>query len=272
VRSVTDDPWPQPTTIITGGTGRVEGRAIYEMGWPPLGPVIAANAVSAQATLGDVSYTGVDSNLLFLSVDATSTSIGRNSIAFEVRAWVIDIYMDPEGFPIENWYMVDLSTEEGVLNVLGHSAAAFADDSHVLNLDFGDIQAGSGIHSLSYRIKNMLAEYRAGLHLDGVTEVSDSGGVFSTDPVLSQDLAPGDTSSFFDVFLDSSTPGQFSGQYLLALSDQKDLSGSGGAQILTLNVTGNVVPEPCTFLFVAVGTAGLLARRGRRKLCEAVLQ
>ena len=92
-----------------------------------------------------------------------------------------------------------------------------------------------------------------------MSEVSDPAGVFSTDAASFADLVPGYTSDPFDLFLDTSQTGQFSGIYQFNLSDEKDLSGHAGQQTLTLDVTADVVPEPGTFALVAVSAAGLLA-------------
>ena len=75
--------------------------------------------------------------------------------------------------------------------MLDHAAAAFANGSTVLNLNFGTLQVGSGTQSLQFQIENLPAAYRAGLDLDFVTVLSDPGGVFSTDAMSFTDLAPG---------------------------------------------------------------------------------
>ena len=161
-------------------------------------------------------------------------------------------------------------TTTATLTVLDHAAAAFANGSTALNLNFGTLQVGSGTQSLQFQIENLPAAYRAALDLDSVTALSDPLGVFSTDAAPFTDLAPGTTSGLFDLFLNTSQVGEFSGQYQFNLSDEKDLSGHAGQQTLTLNVTADVVPEPSTLALLAAGAVGLaglrLAATGQREL------
>ena len=240
-------------TIITGGTGTL-GAAVSNSpssGYP-LNYTMTASVQSGSATLG--SPTPAAGSVAFGSsqsctVSATSSNIGLNTIRFTAS--------DPNA--PNSPQVIDAT-----LTILDHAAAAFADSSTVLNLDFGMIPLNSGTHSLHYQIRNLPATYRAALDLDSVTEVSDAGGVFSTGAAFTN-LAPGMTSSTFDVALESTTPGSFSGRYVFNLSDQKDLSGHAGMQTLTLSVTANVVPEPTTFVLVGMGVVGLLGFAWRRQ-------
>src|SRR5208282_3822810 len=111
-------------------------------------------------------------------------------------------------------------TTTATLTVLDHAAAAFAGGGGMLNLTFGTLQLGSGTQELQYQIENLPATYRAGLALDSVTALSDPGGVFSTDAAPFADLAPGATSGLFNLFLNTSQIGEFSGEYQFNLSDE----------------------------------------------------
>ena len=126
-------------------------------------------------------------------------------------------------------------------------------------MNFGTLQQGSGTQDLQYAIENLPEAYRAGLALNQVTMLFDSGNAFSTDATDFTDLSAGSTSNLFDMYLNTSQAGTFSGQYQFNLSDEQDLSGWAGQQTLTLNVTATVVPEPTTLVLVGGSMLGLLA-------------
>ena len=109
--------------------------------------------------------------------------------------------------------------------------------------------------------------YRAGLDLYSISTIADPLGVFSTDAMTFADLAPGAESGLFDLFLNTSQEGEFSGQYQFNLSDEQDLSGWAGQQTLTLNFTADIVPEPGTLPLLSFAAIGLLslAWRGRHR-------
>jgi hypothetical protein len=152
-------------------------------------------------------------------------------------------------------------TTTATLTVLDHAAAAFANGSGTLNLNFGTVHQSSGTQSLQYQIENLPAAYRAGLALESVTALSDPGGIFSTDAMsfAFTDLPAGTMSDLMDLFVNTSQLGNFSGQYQLNLSDEQDLSGWAGQQTLTLNVTADVVvPEPNAFALLGASVIGLM--------------
>ena len=131
--------------------------------------------------------------------------------------------------------------------VLDHSAPAFANNGGTtLTLDFGTLLQGSGTHNLQYQIENLLASYRASLDLDSVTTVSNPGGVFNNSATPFTYLPSGGTSSNFNIVLSTGTTGSFVGQYQLNVSDEKDLLGHGGAQVLTLDVDGIISASTTT--------------------------
>ena len=214
---------------------------------------LGAAVQSGSATVGPVTSgtgslaSGASQPCTF---SATSTHLGVNAIAFTAS--------DPNSSNLSQ-------TTTATLTVLDHAAAAFSDSSTVLTLNFGTLQVGSGTQSLQFQIENLPAQFRAGLDLDSVTVLSDLDGVFSTDATSFTDLAPGSMSNELNVFLKPSQIGEFSGEYQFNLSDETDLSGHGGAQTLTLNVTADVVPEPSTLALLGVGAIGLLRYGWRRR-------
>ena len=124
--------------------------------------------------------------------------------------------------------MISGGSQTVTVSVLDHAAAAFANGSSVLNLNFGTLQVGSGTQDLQFQIENLPAQFRAGLDLDSVTVLSDLDGVFSADATSFTDLAPGSMSNELNLFLNPSQIGEFSGEYQFNLSDETDLSGHAG--------------------------------------------
>jgi uncharacterized repeat protein (TIGR03803 family) len=241
-------------TIISGGTGSL-GMTVsnspssgYNLNY-----TLSAAVLTGSATLGTISSgTGslAPSTSQSCTVSATSAKIGLSTITLTAG--------DPNSSNLSQ-------TTTATLTVLDHAAAAFANGNTAVTLTFGTLQVGGGTQNLQYQIENLPASYRARLDLDSVLVLSDSGGVFSTNAGPFADLAPGTMSNLFNLFLDTSQVGHFSGEYQFNLSDEQDLSGHAGAQTLTLDVTADVVPEPSTFVLLAVGALGLFGYAGRKK-------
>ncbi len=242
-------------TIITGGSADLGTTVMNSApaGNNNLNYTLSAVVQSGTATLGTItSSTGslAPSARQSCTVSAASTHLGVNTIALTAS--------DPSSSNLSQ-------TTTATLTVLDHAAAAFADGSTTLTLTFGNVQQSSGTQSLQFQIENLPAAYRAGLALNSLTTISDPLGVFSTDATTFTDLASGAESGTFDLFLNTSKPGEFSGEYRFNLSDEQDISGWAGQQTLTLDVTANVVPEPSALALAATGALGLLGCGWRRR-------
>jgi hypothetical protein len=243
-------------TIITSGTAAL-GTSIANSaatGAMSLNYTLGAAVQSGSATLGSPSPnsgTLTPGSKQSCTVSASSTNLGVNTISFTASG--SNTYRGPQ-------------TTTATLTVLDHAAAAFVGGGGTLNLNFGALEQGSGTQSLQYQIENLPETYRAGLDLYSITTIADPLGVFSTNPALFTDLAPGAESGLFDLFLNTSEPGEFSGEYQLNLSDEQDLSGWAGQQTLTLNVTADVVPEPGTLALLSVAAllTGIISSAARR--------
>jgi hypothetical protein len=147
---------------------------------------------------------------------------------------------------------------------LDHSNGSFATpaDTDTIVIDFGSV-AQNSVQSLPFSIHNLVATagFTAGLDLDSILG-TDLDGVFSTDLATFANLAAGGSSAY-GVTLDTTNVGTFSGSYVLSLSDQ-DLAGATGGQTLTINVVGEVVPEPASFALIGAAAAIGLPRARRR--------
>jgi endonuclease I len=151
--------------------------------------------------------------------------------------------------------------------VLAHSNASFDPgvDSNTYTIDFGSVAEDSGDASRTFDIANLIASagFTAGLDL---TSISMAGsGSFSTDATTFLDeIAGGDR--VFHAFLNTGTPGSFSGTYTFFVSDEQDLAGAIAGPSLTLNLIGQVtpVPELGSIFILLPAAAGLLRRRKNR--------
>ena len=103
--------------------------------------------------------------------------------------------------------------------------------------------------------------FTAGLDLDLLSGAGDTGTLFClSGPASFSNLAAG-TGETYTFSLDTSTTGVFAATYTFNLSDE-DLPGAGGGEILTLHLSGTVIPEPAGLGLIGIG---LLALRKRRK-------
>ena len=224
--------------IITGGTMNLTGNVfnVAPVNSDFLSFTVAASGMGfGSSATGSVAPAG--------SGDFTLAA-GFNSASLQPGRYTGTVTVTGTNGAIGGQALSSGGSQAVTITVLDHAAAAFADGSGTLNLSFGTVHRGSGTQSLQYQIENLSAAYRAGLDLDSVTKVSDPAAVFSTDAASFADIVPGYTSNPFDLFLNTSQTGQFSGIFQFNLSDEKDLIGHAGQQTLTLDVTADVVPEP----------------------------
>ena len=151
------------------------------------------------------------------------------------------------------------------VDVVDHSNASLdgSGDVNTILLDFGTVLLNSS-QSLPFSISNLVATagYTAALDLDSFGESGDTFNKFASTLATFSNLAAGGSQGY-SVSLDTTTQGTFTASYSLNLSDE-NIAGATGGQTLTINVTGNVVPEP-TSLAVLAGVAGLATLRRRRR-------
>jgi hypothetical protein len=146
-------------------------------------------------------------------------------------------------------------------NVYDPSTAKFvSNNGTTVNVDFGTVQQGSGVHSLNEAIYNALqtAGFTAGLDFDSIAGTGNTGTLF-TDLVAGAfaNLTAGVGNAYgFSMKFDANSPvGVYSATYDLGFSDSDLYTGASapGSQHLTLNLTGTVVPESgWTILLVLV--------------------
>jgi endonuclease I len=127
--------------------------------------------------------------------------------------------------------------------VLDHASPSFGNSpQNSLTIDFGIVEAGTGVHSTPFNIRNLAttSPYTAALDLDSI-QGSGATSVMTTNLTTFSNLAAGDSttySSFFEV----STPGDYSATYSLGLSDENLIGASAtGSQLLSLVVKGRAL-------------------------------
>jgi hypothetical protein len=233
----------QGGTLNLAGTGTATYSAITRSQWQ-LNSDPNVNPGEPNTPTGDVPFSVLQS--------LGAGTIGNHPLSLEVDA--------KDG---------SSASADGLLTVMAHADGSFSStlEKKVLNINFGYvIQSPDSNISESFHIANLetVLGFTAGLDLLGAVETSDPNGKFYLDPTIQfANLPAGHVSSFFDVFLDISEEGSFSGSYTLNLSDE-DVPGKE-PQELTLNVRGWVVPEPGTLALVTLGAIGMIAKRRRAR-------
>ncbi|HKQ48271.1 MAG TPA: endonuclease [Phycisphaerae bacterium] len=128
------------------------------------------------------------------------------------------------------------------LRVLDHANGSFDDavDQNTLTLDFGTVDAGTGLHNLGFTIYSLESTpgFTAALDLDAIGGTGDTAAL-TTDAAPLSNL-PAGTGQAFTAWLDSASVGSFSATYTISGSDQ-DLSGAQPTSDLVLTLVGEVV-------------------------------
>jgi hypothetical protein len=136
---------------------------------------------------------------------------------------------------------------DDVINVTGavldHARPSFSQTLQTtLTVDFGIVEAGTGLHSLPFDIYNLEAtqSYTAGLDLD-VVNGSGSTAIMTSNLAPFSNLTAGSSRAYSCSF-DTAQVGNYSAIYNLGLSDE-NLPGanSSGSQALTLVVQGRAL-------------------------------
>jgi len=226
----------------------------------PVQVAIGADELTYQVTgSGAASGTG-SGNILALAPAAThnlsldTATVGAHSGSVQVTSTSVSVADGTFAQPLS-------------YTVLDHAAPAFVDSltPQVLTIDFGHLLLNSSTGVQNFEIANLLAPYRAGLDLNGVTEVGDVGNRFSTDLALFSNLLSGSTSDAFHLFFSTDQLGVFTARYLLDVADHAGIFG-GTSQTLEIDVTGAVmVPEPSSVVLALAGVAMCLGWRRRSR-------
>ncbi|WP_442484968.1 hypothetical protein [Aeoliella sp. SH292] len=150
-------------------------------------------------------------------------------------------------------------------SVFDPSTALFASNgANNLTIDFVAQPIGSGVLSLGEAIYNALQtlDYTAELDFDSINGIGDTD-VLSTDLVAGAftnlNAGIGNGEGFQVLFDTNNAYGSYSATYTLGLSDSDNYLGAGaaGSQVLTLTVTGSLVPEPSSFAVLGLGIAAM---------------
>jgi endonuclease I len=279
--------------LYVGGSAAADGSSSLNVN---LGEVIVGAAVPAAQNV-TLNRNGFDGSYYEVSTsgDATSSVDGRynafainntgtdsTSLAVGLNTTTAAAGLKSGSLAIDN---LDITTQGGAgvgandgsdtvnvaLAVLDHAEPSFngATDQNMLAFNFGSVLQGSASPIINFDIFNLesTALYTAALDFDNVLGSGDTS-VLLTDLTTFGGLTAlqAGLSNGFLTMLDTSTPGIFSASYFLSFSDE-NLPGSASRDGMTLTLTGSVVavPEPSTFVLVALGLSGLGVHRLRRK-------
>jgi endonuclease I len=253
-------PTPNDSRLYLGAIEPGDGASLVAV---DLGEVIVNAAVPASqnVTLNKVGTNPTTYDIV-LSGDASSTAAGaRQSFVGGVQNRVIAIGLTSSTataglrsgeLTVNNTDLTSSGAGRGdadgddvadvSLRVLDHANGSFDDavDQDTLTLDFGVVNAGTGLHNLGFTIYNLESTltFTAALDLDSIGGTGDTA-VLSTDAAPLSNLAAGDEQGF-TASLDSAAIGSFSATYTISLSDQ-DLSGAQPTADLVLTLVGEVV-------------------------------
>lgn len=127
--------------------------------------------------------------------------------------------------------------------VLEHAQPSFAGDADVpvLGLDFGTVEADSGLLSLSFEIhdRDLNGGFTADARITGISPSGDAA-VLTTDASIGGIASPG-APLVLSAFLDTANVGTFSATYVFATADEV-LPGATARPSLTLTLTADVTP------------------------------
>lgn len=253
-------------SVIVGASTGAQNTTLSTTGDDNNNTRVTVNGASA--TDGSVIVAAGSSQLFDGAADTVLRSVAGTFATAGPKSGAIGLSTAGEGLSGEAVNPVAVSYTAAAFD---SSTAAFAANSaNALTIDFGTFMQGSGVQSVSEAIFNALqtAGYTAELDFDSIIGSGDTSVLFT-------DLANGEFTalaaglsnaySFLTSFDTNNVPGVYSATYTLGLSDADTYAGAGlaGSQVLTLNVSGTIIPEPSTLLLVLPGLITLLARRER---------
>jgi len=215
----------------------------------------ATSSVTGKFNAFPITASGSDSTSLSVGLDSSTTTAGLKTGSVLIDN--LDITTDGGAGRGSNDAddRIDVS-----LAVLHPATASFlsGSTSSSLAVNFGTLTQGDPASIITFDIFNLAGSlgslWTAALDLDGIAE-TDPGGVFTTSLLPFLNLTSGSSRSA-TVSMSTSTPGSFSGSYLLSLSDE-NLSGAT-SKSMSISVAGTVVPVPEPWALGLGGVGGLL--------------
>lgn len=198
------------------------------------------NSAPVVTALGadELNYNGSASGALFASISGTALALAAaNAHAVTLSTTTAGAHTGQVQVTATSQSAANASFSQNVnYSVLDHAQPSLASGAAVttLDVDFGILALGSGVHSHGLSIYNREATtaYTAGLDLDD-KNLSGNVGAFSTDAALFSGLAAGGSTPF-SVSLDASSVGNLAANLALSTSD---VNLPGALQLASLNIS-----------------------------------
>jgi len=236
--------------------------------------------VSVASTTGDAGAAGSISLLAAGASDNSSLSINMDTATVGNKSGTVNLGLQSDGSGSSGLGITALAGEavnvQGQVNFFADAEFSLLSGSATLTkiseteftLDFGDVDQNTGIYTVSLGVLNLLQDPTFQDELDGVFETTLVDDFDVAGFTAFSGVSPGDTFADPEISFNSIMAlGPYS-DIISLIPTSSNLSSSDQLAEITLNVQGQVIPEPSTYalVFAAVLLGVITRRQLRRKM------